>query len=98
MKFNSLIKRTMLSLMVMVPMAGFAYSQWGGPQYPNSDISRFRWEGVVDGIAFVSIRGRQVQVESRSGLPVQRERYHFTDPLPRAAVEIGLNVFNGRGR
>jgi hypothetical protein len=31
-------------------------------------------------------------------LPVQRQRYEFTDPLPRASVEVGLVVLEGRGR
>ncbi|MCI0524347.1 MAG: hypothetical protein L0Y75_03705 [Acidobacteria bacterium] len=89
-------------LMASLLMASFfsisANAQWNGYQYPNSGISRFRWEGIVDGTSFVYIRGRNVRVETRSGLPVQRQRYNFTDPLPRASVDLGLNVFNGRGR
>lgn len=93
--------KMMLSLLIVTMMAGLAQAQWGQsgyPQYPNSGISRFRWEGIVDGTTFVYVRGRQVQVESRSGLPVQRQRYNFSDPLPRASVQLGLDVFNGRGR
>jgi hypothetical protein len=98
MKFNGLKQVLMLSLVLLTIFAGTAQAQWGNSQYPNSGISRFRWEGIVDGTTYVYIRGRQVRVESRSGLPVQRQRYNFTDPLPRATVELGLNVFNGRGR
>src|SRR5262249_45196183 len=98
MRFNNLIKRMMLSSMLIMPMAGLAHAQGGYSHYPNSGISRFRWEGIVDGTAFIYVRERQVQVETRSGLPVQRQQYNFSDPLPRASVELGLNVFNGRGR
>jgi hypothetical protein len=98
MKINKL-KSSFLMSIVMIPlMALAAFAQWGGTQYPNSDIACFRWEGIVDGTTFVYVRGRQVQVETRSGLPVQRQRYNFTDPLPRTPVRISLNHFNGRGQ
>jgi hypothetical protein len=101
MKIKNLTIQMMLSLTVVMMLTGLGWAQWGQvgyPQYPNSGISRFRWEGIVDGTTFVYIRGRQVRVESRSGLPVQRQRYNFSDPLPRASVQLGLDVFNGRGR
>ncbi len=87
----------LLGMLVSV-LIGSANAQWGNPQYPNSGISRFRWEGIVDGTTYVYIQGRQVRVETRSGLPVQRQRYNFSDPLPRASVQVGLEVFEGRGR
>jgi len=96
---NSALKLGLLASLMMVSFFSItASAQFYGNQYPNSGISRFRWEGIVDGVSFVYIRGRHVQVETRSGLPVQRQRYNFSDPLPRASVELGLNVFNGRGR
>ncbi|MCG3164182.1 MAG: hypothetical protein JMDDDDMK_05665 [Acidobacteria bacterium] len=98
MKISALKFGLMASLLLVSFFSIPANAQWGGYQYPNSGISRFRWEGIVDGTSFVRIRGRNVQVETRSGLPVQRQNYNFSDPLPRAAVELGLNVFNGRGR
>jgi hypothetical protein len=75
-----------------------ANAQSFGNQYPNSGISRFIWEGVVDGTSFVSIRGRHVQVRTSSGLPVQQQRYNFTDPLPNASIGLALDAYNGRGR
>jgi hypothetical protein len=98
MKINSLKMLPMLLLTILTILVGSASAQWGTSQYPNSGISRFRWEGIVDGTTFIYIQGRQVRVETRSGLPVQRQRYNFTDPLPRASVQLGLEVFNGRGR
>lgn len=98
MKISNLKIQLMLSLLIVAFTTGLAQAQWDYPQYPNSGISRFRWEGIVDGTTSVYIRGRQVWVESRSGLPVQRQRYNFSDPLPRASVQLSLEVFNGRGR
>jgi len=102
MKINGLRFGTVLSLLFVPFLILSAQAQWwpGNNQgsYTNSGISRFRWEGVVDGTSYVRIRGRQVKVETRSGLPVQRQRYEFTDPLPRAAVNVQLTVFDGRDR
>ncbi len=102
MKINGLKIGAVLSLLFIPFLMLSAQAQWwpGNNQssYPNSGISRFRWEGVVDGTSYVRIRGRQVRVETRSGLPVQRQRYDFTDPLPRNAVNVQLVVFDGRDR
>jgi hypothetical protein len=105
MKLTGLKVGGFLSLLLLPFIFLSANAQWYGNypnpypgQYPNRDISRFRWSGIVDGTTFIYIRGRHVQVESRSGLPVQRQRYEFTDPLPRTSVELGLVVLEGRGR
>ncbi|MGH9836413.1 MAG: hypothetical protein ACREBD_00720 [Blastocatellia bacterium] len=105
MKLIGMKVRALLSLFLL-PFIFFSanaqsYGNYPNPypgQFPNQDISRFRWSGVVDGTTLIHVRGRQVQVESRSGLPVQRQRYDFTDPLPRASVELDLTVLEGRGR
>ncbi len=107
MKLTGLKVGAFLSLLLAPCIFLPANAQWSGgypypAQYPNQnpnrDISQFRWSGVVDGTTLVYIKGRQVRVESRSGLPVQHQRYEFTDPLPRAAVEVSLVVLEGRGR
>ncbi len=59
--------------------------------------ARFRWEGVIDGTTLIRINRRQVEYDYPSGLPVQRQRYGFTDPLPFARVEVRLNTVEGRG-
>lgn len=102
MKINKLTIITMLSIFVIPFLLITGQAQWfpdnGQSAYPNSGISRFRWEGVVDGTSYVRIRGRQVNVETSSGLPVQRQRFEFSDPLPRSAANLELSVFDGRGR
>lgn len=105
MKINKMsqFKVSVLWSLLFVPflMISAQAQWWPNPnpnQYPNSGVSRFRWEGVVDGTSSVSIKGRRVNVETSSGLPVQRQRYEFTDALPRTATNVQLVVFDGRGR
>src|SRR5262249_52467487 len=95
---NSGLKLGWLALLVMVSFFSISASaQSFGNQYPNSGISRFRWEGVVDGVSFVSTGGRPVEVRTRPGLRVPPRLYNFPDPLPSASVALALDVFNGGG-
>jgi len=64
----------------------------------SNRTARFRWEGIVDGTSIIHVRRRQVQTEVRSGLPVQRQRYDFSDPLPTTRINLQLDVIEGRGR
>lgn len=100
MKISSLKISAVLSLLFVPFLLFSANAQWPGNQYqnPTAGVSRFRWEGVVDGVSTVRIRGRQVNVETRSGLPVQRQQYNFSDPLPRTALDVELAVLDGRDR
>lgn len=109
MKINKLhqFKVSVLWTLLVVPFLVLsAQAQWfpnqdqdrNRNQYPNSGVSRFRWEGVVDGTSTVRIKGRRVDVETYSGLPVQRQRYDFTDALPRTAMNVQLVVTDGRDR
>src|SRR5262249_51269854 len=96
---NSGLKLGWLALLVMVSFFSISASaQFYGNQYPNRDISRFRWEGAVDGTSFVSIRGRHVEVRTSSVWPFQPRRYNFTDPLPRAWFGLAREVLKGGGR
>ncbi|HQR31390.1 MAG TPA: hypothetical protein PLK30_01550 [Blastocatellia bacterium] len=105
MKINKLsqFKVSLMWAVLFVPfLLVSGQAQWwpnqNANQYPNSGVSRFRWEGVVDGTSTVRIRGRRVDVETYSGLPVQRQKYDFTDALPRTALNVQLVVMDGRGR
>jgi hypothetical protein len=74
-------------------------AQFSRNQFPQPDrTARFRWEGIVDGTSLIRIRRRQVDTDNLSGLPVQRQRYDFTEPLPLARVDVRLEVIEGRGR
>jgi hypothetical protein len=56
------------------------------------------WQGEVDGTVVLRIRGRRASVEERSGLPVQRQRAEFREPLPEKGRTVRLEVLEGRGR
>lgn len=59
---------------------------------------QFVWEGVVDGLSVLQVRGSRVQVDDRQGLPVQRQRFRFFDRLPDSRQNVRLEVREGRGR
>jgi hypothetical protein len=99
----------LLSLLTLPLFGSAAQAQFGQAPYGQDQsgqsrhgspygISQFRWEGVVDGTSYVRIARNRVWVTTRSGLPVQRQRYDFSDPLPRAWVDLQLVVLDGRGR
>lgn len=89
----------LFSLLLLPLIAPAIQAQSYPGQYSQSNrIARFRWEGIVDGTNIIRVRRRQVQTEVRSGAPVQRERYEFSDPLPSVGVSVELEVIEGRGR
>jgi hypothetical protein len=55
------------------------------------------WEGEVDGIVILHIRGDRSDVEERAGRPVARERSRFTSRLPQRSQDIRVSVREGRG-
>jgi hypothetical protein len=55
------------------------------------------WEGEVDGVIVIHIRGNRLDVEDRQGAPVQRERHRFFDRLPEARQTAKLRVVQSRG-
>src|SRR5689334_14775106 len=76
--------------LILFALAGLAHS--GAQEAPQ-----MVWEGLVDGISVLSIRGNRVEVEDREGLPVQRQRYRFFERLPDSRQEVRLSVRDGRG-
>lgn len=86
-----------LLLCLLSVTAAFAQRDSYGDNRNDNRQARFRWEGVVDGTTFIRISRRQVDYEYRSGSPVQRQRYDFSDPLPFQRVDVRLNVIEGRG-
>lgn len=95
-----ILTRTVCALLLSVLSlsAAQARSEISAQDYGSDrQMSRFRWEGVVDGATVIRISRRQVDYEYRSGLPVQRQRYDFTDALPFTRTEVRLNVIEGRG-
>lgn len=65
-----------------------------GAQQPRP---QFTWEGEVDGVSVVHIRGDRVDIEDRQGAPVQRDRFRFFAPLPALRQTAELRQLDGRG-
>ena len=59
---------------------------------------RFQWKGRVDGVDEILIRGRSVRINHLEAMPIQRQDHRFSDALPARAVEVELNVIEGRGK
>jgi len=68
------------------------------PLLAAQDQPQLVWEGQVDGISVLRVRGNRVQAEAQEGLPVERQRFHFNQPLPESRQEVRLEVVEGRGR
>ena len=56
------------------------------------------WEGEVDGISVLYVRGNRLDVRTQQGLPVQRQRFRFYDRLPDSRQDVQLQVMQSRGR
>jgi hypothetical protein len=55
------------------------------------------WQGQVDGIAILHLQGKQLAVQIQQGGPVQRQKFHFSDPLPDVRQDVRVEVLEGRG-
>ncbi len=58
---------------------------------------QFVWQGEVDGIAILHLRGKQLTVQIQEGGPVERQQFHFSDPLPDAREQVRVELLRGRG-
>lgn len=59
--------------------------------------SQFVWQGQVDGTAILHLKGKRLAVQIQEGAPVERQQFHFSDPLPEAGQEVRVEVLEGRG-
>jgi hypothetical protein len=59
--------------------------------------SQWTWEGEVDGIVIMHVRGDRSDFEERSGRPVQRQHATFFSRLPERRQDVRLGVRQGRG-
>lgn len=67
----------------------FALSAQAAPQ--------FLWQGQVDGVAILRLEGKILTTQIQEGGPVERQKYHFNDPLPQTQQQVRLEVLEGRG-
>ena len=77
---------------------------WGG--FPDFDFpgffepreGEFEFEGRVDQITAISIRGDRVRSENFVGRRLRDGRFNLSDPLPSSPMDIELTGVRGRGR
>jgi hypothetical protein len=58
---------------------------------------QFVWQGQVDGTAILHLTGKRLTVQIQDGAPVERQKFHFSDPLPETQQEVRVEVLEGRG-
>ncbi|MGA2213225.1 MAG: hypothetical protein ABSH31_08125 [Bryobacteraceae bacterium] len=68
-----------------------AQSAQGGP------APQFVWQGQVDGVAILHLRGKHLEVQIQEGAPVERQQFHFSDALPDSGQIVRVDVLQGRG-
>jgi hypothetical protein len=68
------------------------------PDFGNSRSGEFWFEGRVDHITAVVLRGDQVRFEDYGGRRLRNERYGFNRAFPAIAAEIRLVDVRGRGK
>lgn len=57
----------------------------------------FVWQGQVDGLALLYLRGDKLQVQIQEGGPVAGQQYRFSHPLTASRQDVRLRVLEGRG-
>jgi hypothetical protein len=62
------------------------------------DQPRLVWEGEVDGTVVIHVRNNRLDIEERTGAPVQRDRHRFYERLPELRQDVQVQVLQGRGR
>jgi hypothetical protein len=57
----------------------------------------FVWQGQVDGLALLYLRGDKLEVQIQQGGPITGQQYRFSHPLPATREEVRVRVLEGRG-
>jgi hypothetical protein len=58
---------------------------------------QFVWQGEVDGIAILHLRGNRLDVQIPEGAPVARQEFRFSHTVPETRQNARLSVIEGRG-
>lgn len=67
------------------------------PSLAAQDQPQLVWEGQVDGISLLRVRGRGIKAQAKEGLPAGQQRFHFYQRLPENRLQVRLEVVEGRG-
>ena len=63
----------------------------------GQDRPQFVWQGEVDGVAILHLRGKRVDVQTQEGAPVSQQQFYFYQALPETRQDARLRVIQGRG-
>ena len=63
----------------------------------GQDRPQFAWQGQVDGVAILHLRGNRLDVQVKEGAPVTEQQFHFYHSLPETKQDARLRVIEGRG-
>lgn len=63
----------------------------------SAAAQQFVWEGEVDGVVTLNIRGKRMAPADVRGAPVRREKFRFYSALPGTRQPVRLEVRQGRG-
>jgi hypothetical protein len=67
------------------------------PVVPAQDRPQFAWQGQVDGIDVLYLRGDHLNVKATEGATPTGQQFHFYDKLPDSRQNARLEVREGRG-
>jgi hypothetical protein len=63
----------------------------------GQDRPQFIWQGQVDETAILHLAGKRLTVQIQGGVPVEHQKYHFSDALPGVQQDVRVQVLQGRG-
>lgn len=63
----------------------------------GQDRPQFVWQGQVDGVAILYLRGNRLDAQVKEGAPVAQQQFHFYQALPEIKQDARLRVMEGRG-
>jgi hypothetical protein len=61
------------------------------------DRPQLTWQGKVDGIALITIRGDRLDNRVQEGAPVEAQQFRFSAALPEVRQDARVQVVEGRG-
>ncbi|HEV2233319.1 MAG TPA: peptidoglycan-binding domain-containing protein [Terriglobia bacterium] len=64
--------------------------------YPAGS-GHFHWQGIVDGLDNILVRGSTVSVVHLQSAPIQQGTYDMSNPLPYSEINVTLTKVRGRG-
>ena len=77
-----------MRILLLLSLGGVLFAQ---------DHPQFVWQGDVDGVAVLHLRGKKLDAQIQQGGPVESQQFHFSDALPDVRQQVRVEVLKGRG-